>query len=104
MLPRDDKTYVVRCSGAQCEEETSGWLHRTTWCSLTQTDQHFVYGTADLIEQPNLLGEVARLIDAGVLRSTLGENFGRINAANLKREHALLESGKARGKIVLEGF
>jgi NADPH:quinone reductase-like Zn-dependent oxidoreductase len=62
-----------------------------------------VYGTADLIEQPNLLGEVARLIDAGVLRSTLGENFGRINAANLKRAHALLESGKARGKIVLEG-
>ena len=27
-----------------------------------------------------------------------------INAANLRRAHALLESGTARGKIVLEGF
>jgi Zinc-binding dehydrogenase len=45
-----------------------------------------------------------RLVDAGELRTTLGEDFGRINAANLKRAHALLESGKARGKIVLEGF
>jgi hypothetical protein len=32
------------------------------------------------------------------------ELFGTINAANLKRAHALLETGKARGKIVLEGF
>ena len=27
-----------------------------------------------------------------------------INAANLKRAHALIESGRAKGKIVLEGF
>ncbi|EJT84347.1 alginate lyase [Pseudomonas putida S11] len=27
-----------------------------------------------------------------------------INASNLKRAHALIESGKAKGKIVLEGF
>jgi NADPH2:quinone reductase len=32
------------------------------------------------------------------------EHFGTINAANLKRAHALLETGKARSKIVLEGF
>jgi zinc-binding alcohol dehydrogenase family protein len=63
-----------------------------------------LYATPDLIEQHKLLAEVARLVDAGVLRSTLGENFGRINAANLKRAHALQETGKARGKIVLEGF
>jgi hypothetical protein len=47
---------------------------------------------------------VARLVDAGELRTTLGEHFGRINAANLKRAHAFVESGKVRGKIVLEGF
>jgi zinc-binding alcohol dehydrogenase family protein len=63
-----------------------------------------LFGTADMAEQHKLLAEVARLIDAGELRTTLGEHFGRINAANLKRAHALLESGKARGKIVLEGF
>lgn len=62
------------------------------------------FQTADMAEQGTLLNEVARLVDAGTLRSTLAERFGTINAANLKRAHALLESGKARGKIVLEGF
>ena len=63
-----------------------------------------LFETPDMIEQHLLLTEVARLVDAGRLRSTLGEHFGRINADNLKRAHALLESGQARGKIVLEGF
>jgi zinc-binding alcohol dehydrogenase family protein len=63
-----------------------------------------LYGTDDLIEQHRLLGRVARLVDAGRLRSTLGQHYGEINAANLKRAHALLESGKAKGKIVLEDF
>lgn len=63
-----------------------------------------LFGTADMIEQHNLLNRVAELIDAGQLRTTLGEHFGTINAANLRKAHALLESGKARGKIVLEGF
>lgn len=35
---------------------------------------------------------------------SLGEHFGRINAASVKRVHALIERGKAKGKIVLEGF
>lgn len=60
--------------------------------------------TADMAEQGKLLGEVARLIDAGKVRTTVADHFGTINAANLRRAHALLESGKARGKIVLEGF
>ncbi|WP_455924136.1 zinc-binding alcohol dehydrogenase family protein [Pseudomonas putida] len=63
-----------------------------------------LYETADMIEQHHLLNRVAELVDAGTLRTTVGEHFGRIDAANLKRAHALLESGKARGKIVLEGF
>ena len=62
------------------------------------------FNTPDMLAQNHLLTEVAHLIDAGVIRSTFGENFGRVNADNLKRAHALLESGKARGKIVLEGF
>jgi len=63
-----------------------------------------LFATADLIEQHKLLTEVARLVDAGALCTTLGEHFGRINAENLRRAHAFLEGGKARGKIVLEGF
>jgi NADPH2:quinone reductase len=63
-----------------------------------------IFKTADMAAQGELLNEVARLVDAGTLRTTLGENFGPINAANLRRAHALIESGKAQGKVVLEGF
>ena len=63
-----------------------------------------MFETPDIAEQGRLLGEVARLVDAGTIRTTLAEHFGTINAANLKRAHALIESGKARGKITLEGF
>ncbi len=63
-----------------------------------------MFQTADIGAQGVLLNEVAKLVDDGDLKTTLGENFGTINAANLKRAHALLEGGKAKGKIVLEGF
>ena len=51
------------------------------------------FQTPDMIGQHNLLNDVADLVDKGVLKTTLGESFGTINAANLKRAHALLESG-----------
>ena len=63
-----------------------------------------LFKTADMIAQHQLLNEVTALVDAGVIQTTVGEHFGTINAANLKRAHALLETGKARGKMVLEGF
>jgi zinc-binding alcohol dehydrogenase family protein len=63
-----------------------------------------MFGTADMIEQHHLLNEVSRLIDAGSLKTTLGEVYGAINAANLRRAHAALESGSTIGKIVLAGF
>jgi NADPH2:quinone reductase len=62
------------------------------------------FQTPDMIGQYMLLNDVADLIDKGVLRTTLDQTFGTINSANLKRAHALLESGKSRGKIVLEGW
>ena len=62
------------------------------------------FQTPDMIAQHYLLNDVADLIDKGVLRTTLDQTFGTINAAHLKRAHALLESGKSRGKIVLEGW
>lgn len=63
-----------------------------------------LFGTDDMIGQHRLLNEVAALVDAGLVRTTLAEHFGPINAANLQRAHALIESGKARGKVVLEGW
>lgn len=63
-----------------------------------------MFRTEDMIEQHRLLDEVADLVDQGVLRTTMGENLGSINAANLRKAHELLESGKSIGKLVLEGF
>lgn len=63
-----------------------------------------LFSTADMIAQHHILNEVAEAVDGALLRTTLGEHFGTINAVNLKRAHALIEAGKARGKIVLEGF
>lgn len=63
-----------------------------------------LYQTPDMIAQHHLLNRVAELIDSGVLKTTLGEHYGTINAENLRRAHAFIESGKAKGKIVLEGF
>jgi len=62
------------------------------------------YETADMGEQGRLLNEVAALVDAGRIVSTMQTNLGAINAANMKKAHALVESGKAIGKIVLAGF
>ena len=63
-----------------------------------------MFKTADMIEQHKLLTEVAGLIDAGKLRTTLSEVLGTISADNLKKAHRMLESGRTKGKIVLAGF
>jgi len=63
-----------------------------------------MFQTPDMQAQHALLNRVAQLVDEGRIRSTLGEHYGAINAANLKRAHAFIESGVARGKVVLEGF
>src|SRR5581483_5489262 len=63
-----------------------------------------LFQTPDMAEQGKLLAEIATLVDAGQIRSTTTASFGRINAENLRRAHALIESGRAQGKIVLAGF
>jgi zinc-binding alcohol dehydrogenase family protein len=63
-----------------------------------------VFETPDILEQHRILNEAATLIEAGVLRSTLSEIIGPIDAAHLRRAHSIIESGRAQGKIVLDGF
>lgn len=63
-----------------------------------------LFRTPDMAEQHRILTEVAALLDAGVLRSTLQHRGGRICAADLIAAHKLQESGSAIGKTVLEGF
>lgn len=63
-----------------------------------------MFNTWDVQKQHELLTKVAELVDSGVLKTTFGDNYGTINAKNLKRAHTHIESNTAVGKIVLEGF
>jgi NADPH:quinone reductase-like Zn-dependent oxidoreductase len=63
-----------------------------------------LFHTDDMQAQHLLLNEAADLVDAGVLRTTLRENLGTINAANLRRAHQQLESASTIGKVVLSGW
>ena len=63
-----------------------------------------MFQTEDMIAQHQLLSELASLVDNGTIKTTLGEHLGKINVANLIKAHGILESHKARGKLVLEGF
>ena len=63
-----------------------------------------MFQTEDMIAQHQLLSELSTLVDNGTIKTTLGEHLGKINVANLIKAHGILESHKARGKLVLEGF
>jgi NADPH:quinone reductase len=63
-----------------------------------------LFQTPDMARQGELLTEVARLVDEGRIRTTVTEVLSPINAVNLKTAHARIESGRSKGKIVLEGF
>lgn len=62
------------------------------------------YQTDDMTRQHHLLNEVARLVDQGIIGSTVAEKLSPINAENLREAHRLLETGRTVGKIVLERF
>ncbi len=62
------------------------------------------FATPDMIGQHDLLCEVARLVDDGLVRTTVTEELGPIDAATLRRAHALVETGRMRGKLVGAGW
>ncbi|HSU78532.1 MAG TPA: zinc-binding alcohol dehydrogenase family protein [Burkholderiales bacterium] len=62
------------------------------------------FQTSDMIEQHKLLNQVADWLDSGRLRGTLKQTLSPINAANLRKAHAQLESGTTIGKLVLQGW
>jgi zinc-binding alcohol dehydrogenase family protein len=63
-----------------------------------------MWRTTDMAEQGRLLNRVSELVDRGEVRSTQTQTFSPINAENLKRAHALVESGKTIGKVTVSGF
>lgn len=52
-------------------------------------------------QQGAALATLARLLDEGRLRSTLGEIVGPLSVENLTRAHQMLEEGHTIGKLVL---
>ena len=63
-----------------------------------------MFNTTDIEQQSQLLHQVAELVDNHRIKTTLNHTLGKINAQNLKLAHELIESGRTKGKIVLEGF
>lgn len=63
-----------------------------------------MYKTADMIAQHELLNEVSRLVDAGLIKTTVNQVLAPINAANLRRAHSAIEAGRTIGKIVIRDF
>jgi NADPH:quinone reductase-like Zn-dependent oxidoreductase len=47
---------------------------------------------------------MAGWIDGGTIKSIVRETMEPINAANLRKAHARLESGTMIGKLVLKGW
>ena len=63
-----------------------------------------MFETPDMIKQHQLLTYVANEIDAGRIRTTLDKVLSPINAENIRAAHALIETGRAKGKIVVQSF
>lgn len=63
-----------------------------------------MYETDDLAQQGQILARLAELIDDGTLRGTATTRLSPIDAATLRRAHAMLESGRTIGKLVVEGW
>jgi NADPH:quinone reductase len=60
-----------------------------------------MFQTDDMIEQHHILNKLARLLDKGVIQSTLKTTLSGLTAENFKEAHRLLESGKTIGKIAI---
>ena len=63
-----------------------------------------LFNTSTQSRQHDVLNRVATLMDNGTIRSTMTQRVEGIRADNLKAVHAQIESGRTRGKIVIEGF
>jgi len=63
-----------------------------------------MFQTHDMEEQRRLLNVCAKLIDEGIITSTITERYGKLNAENLIKAHQKIESGHTVGKVVLSGI
>ncbi|MFT8493184.1 MAG: zinc-binding alcohol dehydrogenase family protein [Liquorilactobacillus satsumensis] len=59
------------------------------------------YHLPEMSSQHKILEKVADLLDEGVLESTVTKVFKTLSAANLRQAHALVETNRTIGKIVI---
>lgn len=62
------------------------------------------YQTEDIISQHKILNKIAQLYENRKLQPINKINYASINAANLKKAHAAVETGHMIGKVVLTGW
>lgn len=60
-----------------------------------------MFQTEDMQAQHEILNRVSTLVEEGTIQTTLREEYGKLNAENLRRAHARIESGEMIGKLVL---
>lgn len=63
-----------------------------------------MFQTEDMEVQHQILDRLSKLVDDGVISTTLRETLEPINAENLRKAHRRIESGRMIGKLVLENF
>jgi NADPH2:quinone reductase len=63
-----------------------------------------LYGARDLVEQHDILEDVAKLVDDGRLRTTMTTELQPFDAQTMRKAHALVEDGHTVGKVVVSGF
>jgi NADPH:quinone reductase-like Zn-dependent oxidoreductase len=63
-----------------------------------------MFKTHDMQAQHDLLNEAGRLLDEGILKSTMTAHLGPLTAENLRKAHAKIETGSMIGKLVLTGI
>lgn len=61
-----------------------------------------MFQTEDMVRQHYILNKVSKLLDKGVLVSTLNRVLKGFSVENLKESHTLLETNKTIGKIAIE--
>jgi NADPH2:quinone reductase len=61
-----------------------------------------MFGTKDIERQHQILNEIADLLDAGTLQTTLTTTLKGLTVENLKKAHQMQESGETIGKTVIE--
>ena len=61
-----------------------------------------MFTTDDIEKQHIILNKIAKLLDAGTLKSTLTTTLEGFTVDNLKEAHKMQESGKTIGKTVIQ--